>query len=207
VSKLHRSKLDPNRAIEDAAQGSPDAEAAYREFHATIRRVQKTMATSGLLLDFHGQRHGQNSTELGYVYRKSDMNEGNLPTEGVSSISSLLTRTGLSPQQLLSGPESLGALWEEAGYRAFPSPRVPKPEKLKYYRGGYITQTHGSSNGVFNHHALLSKKTHGSSNGGVVDAIQLELPVDLINSTEYRTKMAASVGDVIAEFHSRYYLS
>ena len=35
-----RSKLDPNRAIEDAAQGSPEAEAAYREFHATIRRVQ-----------------------------------------------------------------------------------------------------------------------------------------------------------------------
>ena len=81
-----RSKLDPNRAIEDAAQGSPDAEAAYKEFHATIRRVQvpinvyremfetatptqKTMASSGLLLDFHGQRHGQNSTELGYVYR------------------------------------------------------------------------------------------------------------------------------------------
>merc|ERR1712216_935794 len=136
VSRLHRSKLDPNRAIEDAAQGSPDAEAAYREFHATIRRVQKTMATSGLLLDFHGQRHGQNSTELGYVYRKSDINEGNLPTEGVSSVSSLLTRTGLSPQQLLSGPESLGALWEEAGYMAIPSPRQPSPGKDKYYRGG-----------------------------------------------------------------------
>ena len=27
------------------------------------------MTGSGLLLDFHGQRHGQNSTELGYVYR------------------------------------------------------------------------------------------------------------------------------------------
>jgi len=189
VSRLHRSKLDPNRAIEDAAQGSPDAEAAYREFHATIRRVQKTMATSGLLLDFHGQRHGQNSTELGYVYRKSDINEGNLPTEGVSSVSSLLTRTGLSPQQLLSGPESLGALWEEAGYMAIPSPRQPSPGKDKYYRGGYITQN------------------HGSSNGGVVDAIQLELPVELTNTTESRAKFAASVGDVIAEFHSRYYLS
>ena len=49
-----------------------------------------------------------------------------------------------------------------------------------------LFQTHGSSNGDFNHHALLSKKTQGSSNVGVVDAIQLELPVDLINSTEYR---------------------
>merc|ERR1711990_1036910 len=205
VSKLHRSKLDPNRAIEDAAQGSPEAEAAYREFHATIRRVQKTMVTSGLLLDFHGQRHGQNSTELGYVYTKSDLNEGNL-LEGVSSVSSLLARTGLSPQQLLAGPGSLGALWEEAGYMAIPSPRQPTPGKDKYYRGGYITQTHGSSNGGFSHYGLLSTN-HGSSNGGVVDAIQLELPVDLINSTEYRAKMAPSVGNVIAEFHSRYYLS
>ena len=51
---------------------------------------------------------------------------------------------------------------------AVPSPRQPSPGKDKYYRGGYITQN------------------HGSSNGGVVDAIQLELPVDLINSTEYR---------------------
>lgn len=188
VSKLHRSKLDPNRAIEDAAQGSPEAEAAYREFHATIRRVQKTMGTSGLLLDFHGQGHGQNSTELGYVYTKSDLNEGNL-LEGVSSVSSLLARTGLSPEELLSGPGSLGALWEEAGYMAIPSPRQPSPGKDKYYRGGYITQN------------------HGSTSGGVVDAIQLELPVDLISSTEYRAKMAPSVGDVIAEFHSRYYLS
>jgi len=203
VSKLHRSQLDPNRAIEDAAQGSPEAEAAYREFHSTIRRVQKTMTTSGLLLDFHGQR--ENYTMLGYVYTKSDLDEGNLP-EGVSSVSSLLARTGLSPQQLLTGPGSLGALWEEAGYLAIPSPRQPKPGKDKYYRGGYITQTHGSSNGGFNHHELLSKN-HGSSNGGVVDAIQLELPVDLINSTEYRAKMAPSVGDVIAEFYRRYYLS
>ena len=79
------------------------------------------MTGSGLLLDFHGQRHGQNSTELGYVYRwdeqsrqsfilhlqcffsfwaamtfslcrKSDLNEGNLPAEGVASVSALLAR-------------------------------------------------------------------------------------------------------------------
>merc|ERR1712080_107180 len=57
---------------------------------------------------------------------------------GISSVSSLLARTGLSPEQLLSGPASLGALWEEAGYMAIPSPRQPKPGNDKYYRGGYI---------------------------------------------------------------------
>ena len=78
------------------------------------------MTGSGLLLDFHGQRHGQNSTELGYVYRwdeqsrqsfilhlqffltfgcnnfpicrKSDLNEGILPAERVASVSALLAR-------------------------------------------------------------------------------------------------------------------
>ena len=28
----------------------------------------------------------------------------------------------------------------QAGYMAIPSPRQPSPGKLKYYRGGYITQ-------------------------------------------------------------------
>ena len=33
VSLLHRSKLDPNRNREDAAQFSPHAEAAFDAFH------------------------------------------------------------------------------------------------------------------------------------------------------------------------------
>ena len=104
VNLLHRSKLDGNRGLEDAAQGSPGAELAYRHFHGAIERAKASLAGKvGLVLDFHGQRHGQNSTELGYLYSKTQLNTGSLETFGrISSISSLLDRTGLSPEALLN---------------------------------------------------------------------------------------------------------
>lgn len=136
--------------------------------------------------------------------RKAELNAGDLGRLGqVSSVSYLLTRcsitvttatstrTGQSPEELLTGPDSLGAMWEAAGYKAVPSPAQPSPGKFKYYRGGYITQTHGSS---------------ADAGGGQVDAIQLELPSELTNTTESRRRFATKIGGVIAEFHDLYYL-
>ena len=100
-------------------------------------------------------------------------------------------------------------LFVQAGYRAIPSPRQPGPGKDKYYRGGYITQVIKMDSDIVvpltgaNEQCCyyfrptdpemeilittnFSSKNHGSTSGGVVDAIQLELPVDLISSTEYR---------------------
>ena len=190
VNLLHRSKLDGNRGLEDAAQGSQGAELAYRDFHGTIERAKASLAGKvGLVLDFHGQRHGQNSTELGYLYSKSQLNTGSLEIFGrISSVSSLLDRTGLSPEALLTGEGSLGAGWERAGYRALPGPRQTRPGNDKYYRGGYITQT------------------YGSGSGGRVDCIQLELPSELTNTTLSRRKFAEAIGGVVADFHKRYYL-
>jgi len=189
VNKLHRSKLDANRDIEDAARDSVEAKKAYRDFHGAIQRAKASLGGQpGLILDFHGQRHGKNSTELGYAYTKDQLNSGNLARLGsLSSISSLLTRTRRSPTSLLSGPSSLGAAWEKSGYRAVPSPRKPRPGTDKYYRGGYITQT------------------HGSSGGGNVDAIQLEMPSELTRSTTSRRKFAVTIGGVISRFHAKFY--
>jgi len=192
VNHVHRSKLDANRPIEDAAQGSAGAEAAYTEFHETIERTKERLGGPGLLLDFHGQRHGRQTTELGYGYRKAELNAGDLGRLGpVSSVSSLLARTGQSPEELLTGPDSLGAMWEAAGYKAVPGPAQPTPGRFKYYRGGYITQTHGSSM---------------EAGGGQVDAIQLELPSELTNTTESRRRFATKIGGVVAEFYDLYYL-
>ena len=60
------------------------------------------------------------------------------------SIQALLNRTGLTVEELLQGDHSLGAMLEEEGYPSIPSPRQPVPGEDKYYRGGHITQIHGS---------------------------------------------------------------
>lgn len=97
-------------------------------------------------------------SELGYLYKRAELNSGDLCST-VPSVAALLKRIGLSPLELVCGGRSLGALLEEQGHRAVPSPRQPGPGGQRYYKGGYISQT------------------HGSSTGGQVDAIQVPHPL------------------------------
>ncbi len=61
-----RIKLDPNRAIDEAAQGDPTAEGVYNDYHFYLEQA-KQIVGRGILFDLHGQAHGQNSTEMGYL--------------------------------------------------------------------------------------------------------------------------------------------
>ena len=57
VSHLHRSRLDPNRPVSEAAQGNDEAVAAYKAFHGAITFAHKSVGDKpGLHLDFHGYR-------------------------------------------------------------------------------------------------------------------------------------------------------
>ena len=76
------------------------------------------------------QNHQKNSTELGYLLYISDLDDGNYDAER-SSIRALATETGLSGEILMTGElESLGALYEQQGFNAVPSPRQPSPSKM-----------------------------------------------------------------------------
>jgi len=160
VSLLHRSKMDPNRLEEEAAQGNQGAVGAYRDFHARIAKVVGSLEGPGLLLDFHGQAHKQNSTEIGYLISKDELNSGALGSK--TSINALVARAGHgSLRELVAGEGGLGAYLEGEGCRAVPSPRKPSPGDEKYFSGGEIT------------------RMYGSRNGGQVDAIQLEMPAEM----------------------------
>jgi len=168
IDNLHRSKMDPNRPINRAAQGNPDAELAYNEFHNYILKAREAMNGPGLLVDFHGvQSHPHNRIEIGYLFRTNDLNAGDY-TKDVPSIQALLNRTGMSIPDILSGDQSFGAMFEAEGYESIPSPRQPIPGKDKYYRGGHITQI------------------HGSRDGGLVDAIQTEFPKTIRRNEQIR---------------------
>jgi len=143
---------------------------------------------TALLLDIHGQAHGKNSSELGYLLTKAELNAGRLNAEK-TSIRGLVYRTGISIAQMLHGPKSLGAFFENAGYKAFPSPRQPSPGKDIYYRGGFTIQE------------------HGSSDGGAVDAIQIEAPGEVRSDggKKGRDKFTEALAGIAINFYNEYY--
>merc|ERR1711913_242036 len=111
-----------------------------------------------------GRAHGRNSTEIGYLYRKRELNNvsGKRFRERKSSIEGLIKRKPNIPKtELLTGQASLGALFEEEDYQALPSPRQPSPGDYKYFRGGFTIQK------------------YGSKDGGRLDGVQVEAPGEL----------------------------
>jgi len=189
ISNLHRSRMDPNREIEEAAQGNKAAMAAYKEFHDTIREAKTTFGDEpGLLIDIHGQAHKKNETEIGYLIKPKDLNLGNY-TNSKLSIKGLVTRKKVSVEEYIWGCRSLGALFEDAGYKAVPSPNKTSPGQDKYFNGGYITST------------------HGSWLGGLVDAIQLEIPGEIRNDggKSLRKHFSSNLARILATFFSQNY--
>jgi len=191
ISHLHRSMLDPNRPVEQAAQGNAEAIAAYEAFHGSIKHAHATLdGKPGLHIDFHGYTdvYRQNNTMIGYLFNSKDLNSGQFEIQK-SSIQALVRRTGLPIEEFLFGEKSLGSLFESAGYKAVPSPRQPYPGKDKYYRGGWITQI------------------HGSRDGGVIDAVQLEFPTEIRTEAtdEERFMFGVKLAKNIEIFQSLYY--
>ena len=82
ICHLHRIKLDANREIVEAAQGSPIAEQAWTEYHGFIDDAKRRVLTSssfGLLLDLHGHAHAVPRLELGYLLSDAELNLSDAP--------------------------------------------------------------------------------------------------------------------------------
>jgi len=191
MSNLHRSVLDPNREIEEAAQGNKRAVSAYKKFHQKIETVKKTFGEKpGLLIDIHGQAHKKNTTEIGYLIKPADLNSGNY-TKGKLSIKALVSRNNETAElkDFIRGNRSLGALFDETEYQAVPSPKKPSPGEDKYFNGGYITST------------------YGSWKGGLVDAIQLEIQGEVRTGggDPLREHFSIKLAHILATFFSRNY--
>jgi len=203
VSHLARSKLDPNRPVEEAAQYNPAAIRAWTDFHGYIQTAHTAVQSNGpgLHIDIHGQNAEDNWIEFGYGISRSQLNKAGRPGHPISfersSIKALarrLTDTRMSEyarsqglQKLLSGTYSMGAMAEARGFKSVPSPQFQRPNMSnpgKYYSGGYIT------------------KRWGSRNGGDIDSIQFELPMDVRKN--FKTS-GPQLGEVVVEFMERHY--
>jgi hypothetical protein len=199
LNLLHRSKLDANRDMLEATAGNHVLEPTWNWLHASIDSAKAAairQAGRGLVIDLHAHAHKIDRVEVGYLlaaytFQQSD---DTIIAEGLglaSSISSIAanSRTGDSFAAMHNGPNSLGGMLAAAGLPAVPSPadRAPKPAD-EYFNGGYNTYR------------------HGSAKGGPIDAIQLEMPLDVIGDKPENLQRAAGiVATALAAYLERHY--
>ena len=193
ISHLSRTKLDPNRELEEAAQGDPIAIAAWHRFHDSTQKACDTVMKKsgmGLLLDIHGHRHLDQRVELGYLIKgdvlKHTDAELNADAALIAStcIRDLDKRSPQTFAELVRGPQSLGGLLEFRGFRCLPSPSKANPT----FMAGYFS-------GVYDVAA------HGSRSSGTLSAIQVECPWNNVRDVpENQRRFAIALADSLGVY-------
>ena len=191
VSRLHRIKLDPNREIEEAAQGDPESERAWWEYHTFLEEATDLVEDEfgkGLYIDLHGHGHDIARLELGYLLSSNDLANSDETLSGAgfinkSSFRALGLEQGTDFADLIRGPQSLGSLFEVRGVPAVPSQNQPNPGGNPFFSGGYNTAR------------------HGSRDGGSVSGVQIECNYPGIRDTEEnRQAFAEDLAEVLAVY-------
>jgi hypothetical protein len=193
INTLHRTRLDPNRNISEAADGNKNAEIAWYEFQNSIDSANSQVRRKfgkGLYIDLHGHRHQISRIELGYLLSSEELQleDDLLNSESFVEFSSIRNLIGhnvnsSSYVELVRGNSSLGNLLEEKGYLCVPTPENPSPKPDEpYFPGGYNTTR------------------HGSSSGGTIDGIQIELDEDVRSDVIRRDKLANDLAAVLVMF-------
>ncbi|MBL9133525.1 MAG: hypothetical protein JNG86_20105 [Verrucomicrobiaceae bacterium] len=148
-SHLHRSRLDPNREVVEAAQGNPSAILAWEEYHRFIEQARAAVVKKhgfAFLIDMHGQNHKGERVELGYLHSPLELAQSaeilnSSAFVAQSSLALLVKRSKRPYTEILHGPQSIGALIAANGFRCTPSPQMPVPDE-PYFKGGYTTARH-----------------------------------------------------------------
>ena len=70
--------------------------------------------------------------ELGYQITRDRLNNGNI-VDRYSSLRNLLETSSKSTEEIVRGKTSFGAILEEQGFAAIPSPSKPKPGDEPYF--------------------------------------------------------------------------
>ena len=197
---LERLKLDANREIEEAAGGNLYAKRAWEEYHHYLD-IAKELVTmnhaSGILFDIHG--HGENPdgfydlrTWLGYLIKGDELD---LPDEELStntfknksSIRVLADSSAYTFINIVRGSTSFGTILDSLGYACVPSVNDLGPAGSRYFSGGYITVR------------------HGSRDGGIISAIQVEVPQPGIRDTEEnRSRYASAFATAVNTYYGHH---
>jgi hypothetical protein len=150
INHLHARKLNAARAIDEAAGDNADARLAFEDFHRFIDAAKADVTAgwgAGHYLDMHANGHDERWTEIGLGISGTLLNDDDevilarCPLSTVANLCGPLARPLL---ELVRGPTSLGGMLMEAGFRAVPSPEIPRPEDGGFFYAGWNTWRHGS---------------------------------------------------------------
>jgi len=199
INRLHRVKLDANREIKEAAQGSKWSEQAWTEYHQFIDAAKDWVTLrcgKGHYFDFHTNAHSAKWVEMGHLLTSGDLDRADTALNASayinkSSLRALALTAGTNFPEVVRGPSSLGGLLMSRGYKSVPSPKHPHPKGQGFFSGGYNT------------------RRHGSKSGGVIDGTQVESYVKFINNEsgrdDYSLKLAQSMRAFV-ELHYQFSL-
>lgn len=195
ISNLHRSRVDPNREIAEAAENHPLGVQAWLEFHGFIAHARERVTDDhefGLVVDLHGHSHAIARLELGTLVTDAQLRGSDASIDSLaarSSLRALVERTGATLSSFLRGERATGTQFERLGVSAVPSAgqRAPLPGE-PFFSGGYITGR------------------WGSRGGGTIDAMQLETYFEGLRDTpENRAAFAGVAARVIQELLVDWY--
>ena len=198
INNLHRTKLDPNRIISEAACGDADAQFYFNEYHRFIDMASADVENTygkGLYIDLHGQSHAIPRIEIGYRITATAMNGTNLNTVNASqtNIANLIADNlnNLTAEQLMRGNSSLGALFQNHSNTSYAGLGFSGCGRVKGYRaipsnfdGGSTScdDMHPDSNAYFDgffydseRHGSGPAASDGKGGGGHVDGIMTEV--------------------------------
>ena len=199
INNLHRSKLDPNREVNEATCGNANAIDHWNAFHGFIDQASASVEANwgkGLYIDLHGQSHSVPRIEAGYNITAAELNSSDLNSAGIinkSTIRNLVTNnlSNLTHEQLIRGNSSLGEMFQNASGTFYASQGHPGCGSTNGYRtvpsatnngGGNCDDTRPNGNAYFDGD-FYNNRRHGSGNGtsdgtggsGNIDGIMTEV--------------------------------
>jgi hypothetical protein len=174
IVHLARRKLDANRTNPEAACGDFEANIALDQFHDFIDVAKAAVLTSspaGWYMDMHGHGHTIQRLEIGYLLSPSQVNltdaelDEMAALEDTASVRTISRSAPISFSELLRGPNSLGTLYANNGFRSIPSSSDPRPENDPYFSGGDNTRRHTCG---------AEATAFGGATGGNICGVQIE---------------------------------
>eukprot|EP00457_Paulinella_chromatophora_P006534 gb/GEZN01006552.1/.p1 GENE.gb/GEZN01006552.1/~~gb/GEZN01006552.1/.p1 ORF type:complete len:488 (-),score=29.05 gb/GEZN01006552.1/:172-1635(-) len=207
---VHRSKVDVNRPLKSEFLGTtacsdPMGILIWHEYHNAIAlALEECLRRFGscLLIDLHGQAHGNDYVELGYSLTRADLVRADryLDTQQCT-----VNTLGASVSEVVRGPYSLGAYLHAAEVKACPSPALPRPPgKGVFFEGGYTAW----------HYAGMKFDGNPGFNRPGVATIQCETPYVSRQSPKssppfdgYGGQFAAGLSAFLQHWYSRNNLS